>query len=293
MRLREKIFEEVQHDEDLRRSLVPYLTDDKDPYFDTFLAVACYYLSEHQIKRVFHENGDKDKLKKFMGKATICEIGKGPSSRAFRLFGKDYLAVTEPEINPYPAARPVSHYEGTVREERIIDLRFFTDHSLNGNEFDVTLSHGLLGDISATGLVAGKPSNRHMELCENEQYKRFHTTCSIRNMLAVFSNITSEGGLSVHRCDRKFIKSLNAEGYIKLLGFNMESLLHPAIKGGFIKEETIAVLKKTHRPKDGIHHVFVAASEILKIDHGKCGIKEVTDRFSDALRPEVSINLLT
>ncbi len=280
--LREETFERVKHNQDLRKALTPYLTDETDPYFDTFLAAVCYYLPQKQLENIFDETAYRNNLPEFMKKATICEIGKGPHSRAFRLFGKNYLAVTEPEVNPLPTARSVSHYEGALREERVVDLRFFAEHSLSGQEFDITLSHGFLGDITGTGLVAGKPSKRHMELCRNEQYKLFHTLSSIRNMLAVFSNITGMGGISIHRCDRSFMKNLDQENYIQLLGFHMEALLEPTFKGGFIKDEAIAALKKTHGPKDGIHPFFVGASEILHIYNGKCGIKEVPDKFSNA-----------
>jgi hypothetical protein len=253
--LRKETFEKVKYDESLRQLLVPYLTQAEDPYFDTFLAITCYCLSEDNLRSVFSQNENIAELPKVMKKATICEIGKGPRSRAFSLFGKDYLAVTEPEVSTCPGTPSAEHYEGTIRAEKIVDLRCFAEHSLYGHEFDITLSHGLLGDIGTTGLVAGKPSKLHMELCENEHYKRFHTISSIRNMLAIFSNITHQGGISVHR---------------------------PVAKGGFVKDEVIAVLRKNHNPKDGTYKVFVGASEILHINNGKCGIKEVHDRFLDA-----------
>jgi hypothetical protein len=280
--LRKETFEKVKYDESLRQLLVPYLTQAEDPYFDTFLAITCYCLSEDNLRSVFSQNENIAELPKVMKKATICEIGKGPRSRAFSLFGKDYLAVTEPEVSTCPGTPSAEHYEGTIRAEKIVDLRCFAEHSLYGHEFDITLSHGLLGDIGTTGLVAGKPSKLHMELCENEHYKRFHTISSIRNMLAIFSNITHQGGISVHRCDRTFINGLVQDDYLHLLGFTMEALLDPVAKGGFVKDEVIAVLRKNHNPKDGTYKVFVGASEILHINNGKCGIKEVHDRFLDA-----------
>lgn len=291
MGLRKKTFDETKYNNRLRRSFSPYLTLEQDPYFDTFLAIACYYLPKNALESIFFENGKRAAdLPELMEQATICEIGKGPFSPAFRLFGEDYLAVTEPEITLHPKAPSAEHYEGTIIAERIIDLRSFKEHSLYGDRFDITLSHGLLGYVGTTGLVAGKPSKRHMELREDKGYGKMNTLFSIRNMLAVFSNITRQGGISVHRCDRSFMNIVLKEGYTQLLGFGMEALLNPSSHGGFIKDEVIAILKKNGQPEDGNYEVIVGATEKLRVHNGECGIIEVPDRFSDAVQPEVSGN---
>ncbi len=282
--LRKEIYNIVKSNENLRKSLVPYLTNADDPYFDAFLAITCFYLPEDNLETITeHENIGK--LLEVMKKATICEIGKGPYSRAFRLFGRDYFAISEDPWRPeYPDMVPPEEYEGTVKTE-FIDLRYFPRSSINGKEFDITLSHSLLGNPSATHLIAGRPSKHFRRLYENKEYQEFHTSSSIRNMLAVFSNITRQGGISVHRCDSIFFKKLSDEDYLKTMGFHTESLLEPRIEGGYIQNEVIAVLRKTYNPKDGISKIYVGASEILKVTEGKCGIKEVKDVFELTSHP--------
>ena len=199
--------------------------------------------------------------------------------KSFRLFGRDYLAITEPWNPSYPDAPPPEEYEGTIKVERFIDLRYFPKHSLYGQEFDITLSHSLLGNPSATHLIAGRPSKHFRRLYQDKEYHQFYTLTSIRNMLAVFSNITKQDGISAHRCDSIFFKKLSAEDYLNTIGFYTEALLEPEVRGGFITEEVIAVLRKTHTTKDGTSKICVGASEILQVKKGKCGIKKVPDVF--------------
>ncbi len=287
--LRKEIYDRVKSNDNLRKSLVPYLTNADDPYFDAFWAITCFHLPEKHLERIITEHENIGKLLEVMKKATICEIGKGAYSCAFRLFGRDYLAITEPWNPSYPDAPPPEEYEGTVKVEEFIDLRHFPEHSLYGKEFDITLSHSLLGKPSATHLIAGRPSKHfavlsrsetfRKRLYKNKEYQEFHTSSSIRNMLAVFSNITKQGRISVHRCDSIFFKKLGDDNYLKTIGFYTEALLEPEVRGGFIDEEVIAVLRKTHNPKDGIYQIYVGASEILQVKEGKCGIKEVADKF--------------
>lgn len=277
--IRKEVYDRVKSNKNLRKSLVPYLTNSDDPYFDAFLAITYFYLPEDSLEKTITEHETIGKLLEVMKKATICEIGKGAYSCAFRLFGRDYLAITEPWDPSYPDAPPSEEYGGTVKVEKFIDLKHFPEHSLYGNEFDITLSHSLLGKPSATHLIAGKPSKHFRKLYQNQEYQEFYTSSSIRNMLAVFSNITTRGGLSVHRCDSTFFKKLRDEDYLNTIGFYTEALLEPEVRGGFIDEEVIAVLRKTHNPKDGIYQIYVGASEILQVKEGKCGIKEVADKF--------------
>ena len=277
--LRKEIYDRVKSNKNLRKSLVPYLTNSDDPYFDAFWAITCFYLPEKHLERITTGHENIGKLLEVMKKATICEIGRGAYSRAFRLFGRDYLAITEPWDPSYPDAPSPEEYEGTVRVEKFIDLRRFPEHSLYGKEFDITLSHSLLGKPNATHLIAGRPSKHFRRLYKNKEYQEFYTSSSIRNMLAVFSNITKQGGMSVHRCDSIFFKKLSDEDYLNTIGFYTEALLEPEVRGGFIDEEVIAVLRKTNNPKDGIYQIYVGASEVLQITEGKCGIKEVQDVF--------------
>ncbi len=158
-------------------------------------------------------------------------------------------------------------------------MRYFPRSSIYGQEFDITLSHSLLGNPSATHLIAGKPSKHFRRLYQDKEYQEFYTLTSIRNLLAVFSNITKPEGISVHRCDSIFFKKLSDEDYWKTIGFYTEDMLEPEVRGGFIAEEVIAVLRKTHNPKDGTYQIYVGASEILHVKKGKCGIKEVPDVF--------------
>ena len=277
--LRKKIYDRVKSNKNLRNSLVPYLTKSDDPYFDAFWAITCIYLPEDNLERILNEPENIGQLLEVMKKATICEIGKGAYSRAFRLFGRDYLAITEPWNPSYPDAPPPEEYEGTVKVEKFIDLRHFPEHSLYGKVFDITLSHSLLGKPGATHLIAGRPSRHYRKLYRCENYQEFYTLSSIRNMLAVFSNITKQGGISAHRCDSKCFKKLSDEDYLNTIGFYTEALFEPEIRGGFIEEEVIVVLRKTHNPEDGICEIYVGASEMLQVKNGKCGIKEVPDVF--------------
>ena len=274
-----ELYNKIKSNYSLRKRFSPFLTEADDPYFDVFLAVICFW-NPRNVERVICSDLTNTDVAEYLMPITelsICEIGKGPYSRAFRIFGRKYLAVSDDDTR-YPNAPAPELYEGTCRKE-FIDLRFFPESSLHQRKFDITLSNSLLGDPYSTHLLAGKPSKAHMKLCRNPDYQRFFALASIRNMFAVFSNITKLKGISVHRCDRPLLEELVKENYFEILGFSVEALLEPEIEGGFIKNETIAVLKKQSYPKNGYHHIYVSPCEMLYVEEGICRIKEINDKF--------------
>lgn len=265
---RKEIYDYIRLDNDFRQVLAFYLTDADDPYFDVFLAATCFALPQQNLEKLVTGTESPEKALNALKKATICKIGKGAYSRAFRLFGRNYLAVSEPRDSTYLDAPSPETYEGTTIVEKPLDLENFLTHSLAGEEFCITLSHSLLGDPEATHLIAGTFSRDYA--VRGQKHKHSAALASIRNMLAVFSNITQEQGISIHRCDSRFFRQLSDEHYLGVLGFTLETLLDPVIKGGFIEKETIAVLRKTHAPYDGVHHIYVGDSQFLEVKNGKC-----------------------
>ncbi len=274
-----ELYNKIKSDFSLRKRFSPLLTEADDPYFDIFLAAICFWNPKNAERVTCGDSTNTDAAEYLMPitELSICEIGKGPYSRAFRIFGRKYLAVSDDDIQ-YPDAPAPESYEGTCRKE-FIDLRFFPESSLHQHRFDITLSNSLLGNPYRTHLLAGKPSKAHMKSSCNPEYQKFIALTSIRNMFAVFSNITKLGGTSVHRCDRPLLEELIKENYFKILGFSVEALLEPEIEGGFIENETIAVLKKQSYPQNGSHHVYVSPCEMLYVEEGICRIKEVNDKF--------------
>ncbi len=227
---RKEIFELVKNIPTLRRRLTPYLTEQNDPYFDTFLAVTCFALPQNNLEKLVKEKLESELLEE-LKKYSICEIGKGAYSRSFRIFGRKYLAVTEPNDPAYPDAPSPREYEGTVVIGEQLNLENYSRHMINGRRFDITLSNSLLGDLNATNL---KPVS----------YERGGLE-TIRDILTVFSKITKRDGISVHRCDYSIIQTLVQNGFLGKVDLSIEAYLRSLTQGGFIEDETIAVLRKT------------------------------------------------
>lgn len=261
----QEVYEQVNSDGQLRQAWGTSLTLPDDPYFDVFLTIACFYAPTAVLEEALRHPEDGRGFAEAFATARICEIGKGAYSRAFRAFGSRYLAVSDGPWNPsYPDQVSREDYTGTVRKE-LIDLRSFPGSSLSGQEFDITLSNSLLGDPYATHLLAGSPPDLRASGVDR-------CLPPVRNLLAVFSNITRPDSISVHRCDRPLMERLHGEGYLDTLGFSTDALLDPEVDGGFIPAETIAVLRKTHPPRDGTYATGIDGPYALEIRDGVCKV---------------------